>query len=73
MDESLGKSQVIPYVNLIDKFSDVHLISFEKKKLSSLEKSQIISNFSSYRVKWNSCRYHRSPRMLGTIYDIYQI
>ena len=48
MDESLGKSQVIPYVNLIDKFSDVHLISFEKKELSSLEKSQIISI-----IKWN--------------------
>ncbi|SVE56106.1 uncharacterized protein METZ01_LOCUS508960 [marine metagenome] len=31
MDEPLGKSQVIPYINLISQFSEVHLISFEKK------------------------------------------
>ena len=70
MDESLGKSQVIPYVNLIDKFTDVHLISFEKKKLSSYEKSQISSTFSSKKVRWTNNRYHKSPKMLATIYDI---
>ena len=43
MDEPLGKSQVIPYINLISQFSEVHLISFEKKKLTNSEKSLIVS------------------------------
>ena len=51
MDESLGKSQVIPYINLISKLADVHLVSFEKKELSNNVKSQIASNFISKKIR----------------------
>jgi glycosyltransferase involved in cell wall biosynthesis len=70
MDEPLGKSQVIPYINLIDKLANVHLISFEKVKLSQSQISQISSGFNSNKVKWSNRRYHKSPRLLATIFDI---
>jgi len=70
MNESLGESQVIPYINLISKFSKVHLISYEKNKLTNLEKKCISSKFKSDKIKWSPKNYHKSPRFLATIYDI---
>jgi len=70
MDEPLGKTQVIPYINLIGQFSEVHLISFEKKKLTNSEKSLIVSKLHSNKTRWSPKNYHKSPRMMATIYDI---
>ena len=70
MHESLAESQVIPYVNLISKFSKVHIISYEKYQLTDLEKKYILAKFKSYNVRWSSKKYHKSPRALATIYDI---
>ena len=70
MNESLAESQVIPYINLISKFSEVHIISYEKDELTNIEKKNISSKFKSYKIRWSSKKYHKSPRMLATIYDI---
>ena len=70
MNESLAESQVIPYVNLISKFSEVHIISYEKDELTNIKKKIISSKFKSYKIRWSSKKYHKSPRMLATIYDI---
>lgn len=70
MHEPLAESQVIPYVNLIGKFSEVHIISYEKYQLTDLEKKNILAKFKSYKVRWSSKKYHKFPRMLATIYDI---
>ena len=70
MNESLAESQVIPYINLISKFSEVHIISYEKDELTNIEKKDISSKFKSYKIRWSSKKYHKSPRMLATIYDI---
>jgi glycosyltransferase involved in cell wall biosynthesis len=70
MHEPLAESQVIPYVNLIGKFSEVHIISYEKYQLTDLEKKNILAKFKSYKGRWSSKKYHKFPRMLATIYDI---
>jgi len=70
MNESLAESQVIPYINLISKFEEVHLISYEKDELTSQDKNFISSKFKSNKIKWSYKKYHKSPRMLATIYDI---
>ena len=70
MNESLAESQVIPYINLISKFSEVHLISYEKNELTSHDKNFISSKFNSEKIKWTYKNYHKSPRFLATIYDI---
>jgi glycosyltransferase involved in cell wall biosynthesis len=73
MNESLAESQVIPYINLISKFSEVHLISYEKVVLTNIEKKNISSKFKSHKIKWSSKKYHKSPRMLATIYDVFSM
>ena len=70
MNESLAESQVIPYINIISKFAEVHLISYEKDELTSYDKNFIRSKFKSNKIKWSYKKYHKSPRMFATIYDI---
>jgi glycosyltransferase involved in cell wall biosynthesis len=70
MNEPLAESQVIPYINLIGKFAEVHLISYEKDELTNIEKQYITSKFKTYKIKWSIRKYHKSPRLLATIYDV---
>jgi glycosyltransferase involved in cell wall biosynthesis len=67
MSEPLGRSQVIPYINIL---GSVHLVSFEKKRLSVQDKSIIRRNFKSNSIRWSAKKYHKSPRLVATFFDL---
>jgi glycosyltransferase involved in cell wall biosynthesis len=64
MQESLGKSQVLSYLNLIsNKNVNINLISFEKKK-------NIDNNFLNNKIVWHSLRYHKKFKIFSAFYDV---
>ncbi|MFA5089598.1 MAG: glycosyltransferase [Candidatus Omnitrophota bacterium] len=71
--DPLGQSQVITYMKELAK-KDVHIVilSFEKK--GCLEEGEIFkaikSELDRHKIIWKYLRYHNTPRIFATIYDI---
>lgn len=64
MQESLGKSQVLSYLNLISKKNvHINLISFEKKKTTD-------KNFVHNQIIWHNLRYHKKFKIFSAFYDV---
>lgn len=64
MQESLGKSQVLSYLNLIsEKNIFIDLISFEKKMKSNFK-------ISNHKIKWHKLKYHKRYKIISAFYDI---
>lgn len=72
--EPIPQAQVIPYLTVISRKAEIDLLSFEKKemldknpaKLAELEKA-----LSDAGIKWHRLRYHKSPPVLSSVYDIF--
>lgn len=72
--ESLGQSQVIPYLlGLKKKGIDFTLLSFEKKGTLRQNSFYKVNNLlMGNGIKWWSLRYHKRPSILATSFDIFQ-
>ena len=70
MLEPLGRSQVIPYINILGGMGKVHLISFEKNKVPDLVRFDIESEFKSNNFSWTTKVYHKTPRFMATLVDL---
>lgn len=74
MTDPLGQSQVLPYlVGLAEKGHKITLLSCEKKQRfkkfsSNIDKITIQSN-----IKWIFIPYNSKPKVLSTIYDIFNL
>ena len=69
MTDSLGQSQVLPYLKgLSDEYS-IHLISFEKPERLEQHKETILQICDAAGIIWHPLLYTKRPPVLSTIYD----
>lgn len=74
MTDSLGQSQVIPYlIGLTKKGYSFTLISCEKEENFEQNANQIQSILDSNNIVWQPISYTKKPPVLSTIYDVNRI
>jgi glycosyltransferase involved in cell wall biosynthesis len=71
LTDPLGQSQILPYLlGLSEKGFQITVVSFEKRSAFIREK-QIIENVIHNRIDWVPLPYHKTPKVISTIWDIY--
>ncbi len=72
MLEPLGQSQVLSYLKCLASNRKIHLISFEKTAdwANVYERDRIANDIASAGIVWHPLRYHKSPSVLATAWDI---
>jgi glycosyltransferase involved in cell wall biosynthesis len=77
LSDPLGQSQILPYLEgLAEKGYGITVISFEKGEIRN-KKSEILHQKSqeptanSQQLKSIQLKYHKSPPVLSTLYDLY--
>jgi glycosyltransferase involved in cell wall biosynthesis len=74
MTDPLGQSQVLPYLIGLSKFNfEIHLISFEKEDKFNLRKDFIVDLIKKANIIWHPLKYHQSPPVLSTLYDLWAL
>ena len=74
MTDSLGQSQVIPYlIGLSKKGFSFTLISCEKEENYTANKEKIAKILSDNNIQWIPLNYTKKPPIFSTLYDIYKI
>ena len=72
LNEPVSKSQVVPYIGeFVNNGFNVSLLTYEKnfnKEHIEDQKHEI----SSKRIDWHVLRYHKTPSLLATAYDVIQ-
>ena len=70
--EPLGYSQIICYLKKLSENYNITLLSYEKKKDINNESINLLKKeLKSFNIKWYYLRYHHFPRIISTIYDIF--
>lgn len=79
LSDPLGQSQILPYLEgLAEKGYGITVISFEKGEIWN-KKSEILNQKSqgptanSQQLKSIQLKYHKSPPVLSTLYDLYML
>lgn len=72
--DNLGQSQILPYlVGLSNLGYNITIISCEKQNQYQ-ERNKIVKEIlSKAKIAWIPTHYHKSPPILSTIYDLYNI
>jgi len=71
MTDSLGQSQVLPYLKgLTLKGYNFHIISFEKEERFSKFRNEIQEICDKHKIVWHPLSYTKNPPLLSTIYDV---
>lgn len=70
LDDPLTHSQVVGYLReLAARGINIHLLTFEWL-LSDEQKRQFHHDLKQSGITWHTCRYHKRPSFLATLYDI---
>jgi len=70
--DPLGQSQILPYLKgLSKKGYSFFLIGFEKQDAYKKQKEVIENEIKGFGIQWIPKRYHKSPPVLSTLYDIW--
>ncbi len=71
MTDSLGQSQVIPYLIELSKTGlEFHIISAEKPSNFQANKSQISALLKAHNIHWHPVQYTKKPPLISTMKDI---
>ncbi len=71
MTDSLGESQVIPYLKELSKKNiKICILSSEKPGIFENRKNYIAKTLSEYNIDWHPIKYTKSPPVISTIKDI---
>lgn len=71
MTDSLGQSQVIPYlIGLTKKGHKIDILSTEKPKIFKQKKYKISELLKENNIEWNFIYYRKNPPVISTISDI---
>ncbi len=74
MTDSLGQSQVIPYLAGLSQIGfEIHLLSCEKKERFEANGKKIQEILSKRNINWYPIHYTAKPPVISTIYDIYAL
>lgn len=71
--DPLGASQVVPYLTGLAAGSiSITLISFEKPERWAQKHDRLAmhARLDAYGIRWRPLRYHKQPRLAGTLRDI---
>lgn len=71
LTDPLGQSQIIPYFRELSRQHSIHIVSFEKKAAYAEKKMEISEVLLKAGIGWTPLRYHKSPPVLSTLWDIY--
>jgi glycosyltransferase involved in cell wall biosynthesis len=74
MLEPLGQSQVIAYLERLSDEFEFHIVSFEKRDDWNDQQKQksIEQRLGQSKIHWHPLRYHKSPSVPATLFDITQ-
>lgn len=72
--EPLGQSQMLCYLEKLSDSYTIYLISFEKSQdwQNIAERQKIQNKVALHKIHWIPLRYHKSPSVLATAYDLLQ-
>ena len=71
MTDSLGQSQVLPYLKGLTKEGfQFHIISFEKEERFEAHRLHIQSICDDFGIVWHPLKYTKKPPLVSTIYDV---
>jgi glycosyltransferase involved in cell wall biosynthesis len=74
LTDSLGRSQVLPYIIGLSKLGhSITIVSFEKKIPFQSDKKNIQKIVDEAGLKWHPLSYTSSPPVVSTIYDVYRL
>ncbi len=74
MTDSLGQSQVIPYLIELSKNGfDIHILSAEKSEAFSKRKDFIAKLLDDNKIKWHPISYTKKPPIVSTIKDVFRL
>lgn len=74
LTDSLGRSQVLPYILGLNKLGhSFTIISCEKPERFDADKDAIQKTVDDANINWVPISYTASPPVLSTIYDVYQL
>ncbi len=69
--DSLGQSQILPYLTgLADEGYSITLISFEKQERDKQHRYEVQKICDNHNLRWIPLKYHKSPLVLSTVYDL---
>jgi len=74
MTDSLGQSQVIPYLKGLSEFGYIiYLISFEKKEAFAKNKDLISKILKEKNIVWYPLKYTAKPPVISTLWDVFKM
>jgi glycosyltransferase involved in cell wall biosynthesis len=69
--EPLVHAQVVTYLRELAKRDiEIHLLTFERERLSREQRRVITEELVGLGIHWHSLKYHQRPSLLATLYDI---
>ncbi|MCH9056602.1 glycosyltransferase [Synechococcus sp. PCC 6716] len=74
MLEPLGQSQVLRYLEGLSSSYEIYILSFEKSHdwNNDTERDRLKKQVSAKQIHWIPLKYHKSPTILATSFDILQ-
>ncbi len=74
MTDSLGQSQVIPYLTVLSKNGyDIHILSAEKPEAYAKRKDFIGKLLSDNNIQWHPVPYTKKPPIVSTVKDVFRM
>ena len=74
MTDPLGQSQVIPYLIKLTKYGYTFtILSCDKPDRFASQKEYVQHLIATFPIKWVSVPYHKSPPILSSVYDYFQL
>ena len=74
MTDSLGQSQVIPYLTVLSKNGyEIHILSAEKPDAYAKRKDFIGKLLSDNNIQWHPVPYTKKPPIVSTIKDVFRM
>lgn len=70
LSEPLGQSQILPYINKLNKKHNFRIISFEKSFFLSKNRDNIKNKMVNNEITWISEKYHKFPKVFSTLWDL---
>jgi len=71
MTDSLGQSQVIPYLNGLSQAGhQITILSFEKKERFNKGKATIADLLKANNIEWKPFIYAKNPPVISTLFDL---
>ena len=74
LTDPLGPSQIIPYLTGLTQYNyEFTILSCDKPNIYKKNKQYVNELIEPYPIKWVSIPYHKSPAVLSSVFDFYQL